>query len=527
MYETIASDLHGRLGSFKIPREDVTTPTLVPVLDPKNNIITATEMKEKFGFNLVITSAYLFLKRYGVPDGKKTIHDYLGFKSNIMMDSGAYQILAYGDVEIEPIQSLEIQAKLNADIGVILDIPTPPDDSYQQAQKKMEETLNRIKISLDFISQNQDVIWTLPIQGGKNVDLINKYVSSVNEKGYLKHFGFHALGSVVPIMSQYDYVSLFSMIKEARRLLPYDTPFHLFGAGHPMIFPFIVALGCDTFDSAAYVLYAKEGRYMTSFGTHHLSDLIELPCSCEICSKWTSKELLNAENEIRIRNISLHNLYVSTAEIKNIRIALKEGRLWELLELKSKSHPNLYKAFKFFIEDNSSNYFEFGTPITKQVGLKIYDEISFYRPELSKVRRRIYEKYSTNSSKLIILISSGKRNPMEILNRKTSIRKIIDTQINQLDFAVFLPFMGLVPIELVETFPFSQFVFSSSLTAGLLKLSSQEVLRFIEKMNYNNIQISLLDNDNISKQLLNLISDLLKTHDLDVNIIDLKFINSD
>ena len=126
----------------------------------------------------------------------------------------------------------------------------------------------------------------------------------------------------------------------------------------------------------------------------------------------------------------------------------------------------------------------------------------------------------------MILVASGNRNPIEILNRKKSIRGIIDNQINHLDFAVFLPFIGLVPIELVETFPFSQFVFSSSLTAGLLQLSSQEVLRFIEKLNYQNMQICLLEDDNASKKLVDLIFDLLKTNNLDAKIVDLKSLKS-
>jgi 7-cyano-7-deazaguanine tRNA-ribosyltransferase len=521
MDDIIASDLHGRLGILDLPKGKVTTPTLVPVLDPKNNIVSPEEIHTKFGFNFIITSAYLFLKRYGMPDGTKSIHEYTGFKHNIMMDSGAYQILAYGDADISPIQSLQIQSDLKTDLGVILDVPTPPTDTYLQAKRKMEETINRIEISLDFIQKTKEVIWTLPIQGGKNVQLINEYIKKVRKKGYLNNFGFHALGSVVPIMAQYDYVSLFNMIQEARRLLPHNVPFHLFGAGHPMIFPFIVALGCDTFDSAAYVLYAKESRYMTTTGTYNLADLYDLPCPCEICSKWKPKELLEADDETRIRNLSLHNLYVSSAEIKRIHVALKEGKLWELLELRARSHPYLYKAFHYLTKEISEDFWEVSTPITKQTGLKIYDEKSFYRPELTRARKRILANYVSQSSNLVIFVSSGRKSPLEIINSNVKVRKMMKEQIEGTDFVIFLPFIGVVPTELAETYPFSQFVFSEILSVELMEKAKDEMMKFIMKNDYEVITICSVDSVEITEKLEIEVSNLITKTSKKVRITEL------
>lgn len=522
MDDTIASDLHGRLGVLELPKGKVVTPTLIPVLDPKDNIISPQEMYQKLGLNFVITSAYLFLKRYGMPDGTKSIHEYMNFEGNVMMDSGAYQILAYGDADINPLQTLQIQTDLKTDVGVILDVPTPPTDTFLQAKSKMEETIKRIEISLDFIQKTEEVIWTLPIQGGKNVQLINEYIKEITNKEYLDSFGFHALGSVVPIMAQYDYVSLFAMIREARSLLPHNVPFHLFGAGHPMIFPFIVALGCDTFDSAAYVLYAKEGRYMTTTGTYHLSDLFDFPCTCEICFKWKPKELLKAEEKIRIRNLSLHNLFVSLAEIKRIHTVLKEGRLWELLELRAKSHPYLYKAFQYLIEEVEEDFWEASTPITKQVGLKIYDESSFYRPELTRARKQILKNYVAKNSNLVIFVCSGRKSPLEVVNSNIKIRKILKEKTEDGDYVFFLPFIGAIPIELAETYPFSQFVFSEVLTAEIIKKASKEVMKFIKKNDYESIKISSVDSMEISEKLRSLISDLIENYSKKINLVELE-----
>jgi len=521
MDEIIASDLHGRLGVLNLPKGKVTTPTLIPVLDPKNNLITAEEMKTKFGYNFVITSAYLFLKRYGIPDGNKSIHEHINYDGNIIMDSGAYQILAYGDVDIDPLQSLQIQANLKTDVGVILDVPTPPTDTFSQAKEKMKKTINRIEISLDFIKKVENIIWTLPIQGGKNVQLINDYIEEIKKREYLDYFGFHALGSVVPIMAQYDYVSLFAMIKQARSSLPHNVPFHLFGAGHPMIFPYIVALGCDTFDSAAYILYAKEGRYMTTTGTFHLSELYDFPCPCEICSKWKPNELLKAEEETIVRNLSLHNLHVSSAEIRRIHVALKEGGLWELLELRARSHPYLFKAFQYLIEETEAAFWETHTPLTKQVGLKIYDDKSFHRPELTRVRKRILENYNPENPNLDIFVCSGRKSPIELINSNTKIRSILKAGKESKDYAIFLPFVGVIPVGLAETFPFSQFVSSEVLNSELVEKVSEEVKKFILKNKYRLVSIITVDSIELSEKLKSLLIDLLEDSPVEISLIEL------
>ena len=522
MDEITATDLRGRIGRIESKRGDIVTPTLLPVLDPKNNIIPAEEIKKKFGFNFIITSAYLFFKRFGFPKEEMKIHEILDFKGNVMMDSGAYQILAYGDVEIDPLLSLEIQSKLETDVGVILDVPTPPTDSFQQASQKVDETIKRIDISLNHIKSHPETKWTLPIQGGKNTQLIDKYIDNVIEKNYLDQFKFHALGSVAPIMSQYDYVSLFSMIQVSRRKLPSNIPFHLFGAGHPMIFPFIVALGCDTFDSAAYILYAKEKRYMTSSGTYHLSNLNELPCNCEICSRWTPKELLQADKNEAIKNIAIHNLHASAAEIKQIRVSIREGRLWELLELKSKSHPSLFKAFNYVIRNTEKDYWESLTPSSKQVGLKIYDEYSYFRPEFTRARTRILTNFNPQSKKLLLLLTSGRKNPIELLYARENIREIIKRELNNMDIGIFIPFIGILPIELIETFPFSQYIFSNVVSKDMIDLVSNDVEIFIKEMNYQEIKLCYVDLEESFKQKMQPIEDRISKIVQNVQQVNLK-----
>ena len=76
-------------------------------------------------------------------------------------------------------------------------------------------------------------------------------------------------------MINQDYEALVHMVATARARLPITYPLHLFGAGHPAMFALATFLGCDTFDSAAYILMAKDNRYMTVEGTYQLEDLVD------------------------------------------------------------------------------------------------------------------------------------------------------------------------------------------------------------------------------------------------------------
>ena len=55
---------------------------------------------------------------------------------------------------------------------------------------------------------------------------------------------------------------------------------------------------------------AKDQRYMTTSGTYQLIDLIELPCSCKICSNHNVEDLKKLP-KYELEKKFLCNLYVS------------------------------------------------------------------------------------------------------------------------------------------------------------------------------------------------------------------------
>jgi len=249
------------------------------------------------------------------------------------------------------------------------------------------------------------------------------------------------------------------MIMTAKVNLPVERPLHLFGAGHPFMFALAVALGCDLFDSAAYAKYAREERYMTEHGTKRLSELRYFPCSCPVCRNNDPESVLEMEKIVRQKMLAEHNLYVSFSEIKLTKQAMVEGRLWELLELRAHGHPNLLKASK--ILDKYTEYLEKHSPITKRSGLFFFSSLGLSRPEVIRHKKRLSERYSPPKAEVLVLLPQTRMKPFHRSNEcqraLRDIQRKLGEEIDDFHVCMYAAPFGVVPIELDEVYPLSQY----------------------------------------------------------------------
>tara|TARA_B100000287_G_scaffold427529_1_gene477306 strand:+ start:65 stop:1654 length:1590 start_codon:yes stop_codon:yes gene_type:complete len=448
-----------KLSQLKISENISNMPTLFPVVDPKQQKFDIKKLKTEFKFNQVITSSYLMSKRIGHSkwEDYPKVRDYINFDGNIMMDSGAYQVMLYGDIELGVKDTLSLQINVDTDIGVIMDHPIGYDINFHEAKKRVDQTLENIEESIPYLDQN--IIWTLPIQGGKYPSLMEYYLDEIYKRDYLDHFGMFALGSVVPVMINQDYKTLVDMIAIARKSLPEDKPLHLFGAGHPSIFALVTFLGCDSYDSAAYTLMAKDQRYMTTNGTYQLSDLIELPCSCKICSNYSVEDLTKLPKYELEKNISIHNLYVSKAEINNIKQHINDGNLWDLIMKRSSSVPNLNLATGFAIEKvtNGNLYKKYnsGLHLIKNEMLRIKELTDLKRPILKNINLSFINNLVNNENKKWLIIA--------ISNYSSIYGKIPEQQIKKYDnknyrIMLLIPAIGIIPYGISDAYPVGQMI---------------------------------------------------------------------
>jgi 7-cyano-7-deazaguanine tRNA-ribosyltransferase len=338
-FESLSSDIAGRTGRLTVGKKTVKTPALLPVINPHLQLVSPKEL-QAMGVEALITNAYIFsqsgqFRERALHEG---LHRVLDFDGIIMTDSGSFQLSVYGQVSITNSGTLSFQRDIQSDIWVPLDIPTSPASDRDTAEKDLDITMQRLREAKEVFGNDAPLAG--PVQGGIFEDLRERAGRLVTDLG----FSFCPIGAVVPLMESYRYRDLVSVVMAAKRTLSPSACTHLFGAGHPSMFALAAAMGCDLFDSAAYALYAKDGRYLTVHGSFRVNELTDLPCACAVCRSHTAEELREAPDRARL--LALHNLHVTLAEIARIHQAITDGTLWELVDERCRAHPQLLSGYR-------------------------------------------------------------------------------------------------------------------------------------------------------------------------------------
>lgn len=451
VFEITNKDLLGRTGKLYTPHGIVETPTVMPVINPNLRLIKPEELK-RYGAQMLITNSYIIYKSEKWHDAalKQGLHAMLGFDGPIMTDSGAFQLSVYGSVDVNNGEIISFERDIGTDIGVPLDIPTPPDVPIERAKEELEVTLSRLAAAREFSGK---MMLAGPVQGSTYPDLREEAARRV----HALDFDVYPLGAVVPLMEAYRYRELVDVIVRCKMGLGPDAPVHLFGAGHPMMLALAVALGCDLFDSAAYALYAKDGRYMTVDGTYHLDQLQYLPCDCPVCSSHSVQDISEMDEKSRTRLLAEHNLYVTFAELRLIKQSIVDGDLMELVERRCRCHPKMLSGLKRMMD--YSPYIEKFDPATKSTFFYLGPE-SCRRPEVIR-HNDLLGNLSVKGNVLI-----------------TTRRDVDRAGFDQVYF-VKAPF-GAYPDALGETYPIGQSEVIDELECESRNATLNNVLAFIK-----------------------------------------------
>jgi 7-cyano-7-deazaguanine tRNA-ribosyltransferase len=449
-FEIRHKDLMGRIGKLQTPHGVVETPTIMPVINPNLMSLAAADMK-KYGAEILITNAYIIYRNAGLHAAavKNGLHSLLRCDLPIMTDSGSYQLYEYKDVEVNNRDILEFQQRIGSDVCVPLDIPTPPYVKIRRAKDDLEETLRRLQEARGLVQNN---LLAGVVQGSTFVELREESARRAADLD----FDIYAIGGVVPLLASYSFDTLVDIIVASKWNLPLNAPVHLFGAGHPIIFPLAVALGCDLFDSAAYALYAKGKRYITSDGTRKVDDLQYLPCSCPVCSSYSVKEV---QDDVDL--LAAHNLWVTFEEMRIVKQSIVERNLWELCERRCRAYPALLNGLKQMVKYSAT--IEKYDPATKHPFFYL-SECSAHRPEVLRYANRL-DRFTLSGNVLITT------NPKE-----TDI-----AEEEKFDHVFFVkPPFGPLPVGLEESYPAGQAEIPAHIDEEAKTVALQNVLKLLK-----------------------------------------------
>ncbi|MCA1812610.1 MAG: tRNA guanosine(15) transglycosylase TgtA [Halobacteriales archaeon] len=410
-FELLGRDGAGRLGKWHTPHGVVETPALLPVIHPGRQAIPASEMHAKFGVRMVITNSYIawrdpWLRQRALDEG---IRQLIGFPGPVMTDSGTFQMYFYGrTIEVGNAQIVDFQRRIGSTVGTILDIFATPGMTEEEAGQAVDTTLARAREAVQLRGQGERfpheaeerMGLALPVQGGTFPALRER---SAREAAQLDA-AMHPIGGVVPLMEQQRYRDLAEVIAASQRALPAGKPVHLFGAGHPLVFPLAALLGCDLFDSASYSKFAQDERLILPDGTAHLRELEELPCACPVCANTTAQELRSLPQQEREGQLARHNLHVSMAELRRVRQAMRDGRLWELVEQRCRAHPALLDGLRALAGHTA--WLERKEPVSKPAAFFYTGPETLTRPTIVRLQQRLLTHYRSPCDQACVVESS-------------------------------------------------------------------------------------------------------------------------
>ena len=371
-------EIHRRSGSARNGRLHtghgvLQTPALLPVVNPNILTIPPAEMWEKHQIRGLITNSYIFWKHEELREKAVNggVHEVLGFPGMVMTDSGTFQNYIYGDVEVGVEEIVKFQAEMGVDIGTMLDVFGRPDQSREELEEAVQETARRAVPSLN--AAGAKLLLNGPIQGGLHSDLrtlsaslmggvsvtldasnddstASENDSPISEQNSVERgFVVHPIGGIVPLMEQRRYRELVDIVLAAKAELPIERPIHLFGCGHPMLFALAVAMGVDLFDSAAYALFARDGRLLSIEGTIKLEGLEEWPVTSVALAGVTPESVRAMSETDRTGLLARHNLEVSVTEIRACREAIRTDSIHALAERRSHASPRLRQAYEHLV----------------------------------------------------------------------------------------------------------------------------------------------------------------------------------
>jgi tRNA-guanine family transglycosylase len=347
-------DIEGlaRTGNFKVDKTKFETPIIWFGTPP-----TGVPRVWKF-FNVsgIMTNAYFILK-YGLEKfekDKKNIHDFLGTKSPITIDSGGFLFLTktHNMKFLSPEKVLEVYQSLKPNIGVTLDYPLNPKESKIKRRKKQMITLYNTKKIIELHKARNPII--LPVIHGFDKNEVNWFINKLNN---INDFEFYGVGSFVPFSkgiggSIYNVVDI---IIEIKKRLP-DKPLHVFGIGGTTTMHLMFLAGADSIDSMSWRLKAGYGAIqLPGIGDRFIRPrkdrttlskeerkLLE-KCDCPVCKEHDIYEL---DDSFQLR--AIHNAWVFQKEVEMAKEMIEEQKYIKFVEERTKKtrFANVFQYIK-------------------------------------------------------------------------------------------------------------------------------------------------------------------------------------
>ena len=278
------------------------------------------------------------------------LHRFMGWDGPILTDSGGFQVFSLRDTiaavdddgvtfnsvydgspeRFTPETVAAIQAKLGSDIAMCLDICPPADVPRAELAEAVRRTTLWASRQLAAPRAEGQLLFGIA-QGAADPELRRRSIAEIAQLG----FDGHALGGLA---IGEERGLMFETTAWAAVELPADRPRYFMGIGDPEGVLEVIERGVDMFDCVLPTRTARTGSALTWEGRLNLRNArfardpkpLDESCPCPACSRFSRaylRHLINQEELLGLRLLSLHNLRFLIDLTANARAAIEQGRL--------------------------------------------------------------------------------------------------------------------------------------------------------------------------------------------------------
>ncbi|PIQ87341.1 MAG: tRNA guanosine(34) transglycosylase Tgt [Candidatus Omnitrophica bacterium CG11_big_fil_rev_8_21_14_0_20_45_26] len=356
-FEKIQNDTesHARLGRVRTARGSFETPGFLPVgTQGSVKSISPRELIEA-GTQAILCNTYHLYVRPGleVIERAGSLHRFIGWDKPILTDSGGYQVFSLTKMRkltregvefnshfdgrkifLSPEIVMHIQSVLQSDIAMVFDECPPAESDKAYLKNSLDLTVEWARRSKQ-AHQNMSRDGVTPsllfgiIQGGRFLDLRQESLERTVEIG----FDGYAVGGV-SVGEPHEQIE--EVVREMGNRLPEHQVRYLMGVGTPKDLFMGVEAGFDFFDCVNPTRYGRNGSAFTSTGRLVIRNAkytfdqkpIDETCGCYACRHFSRsyiRHLINCEEILGARLLSLHNVHFFLNLMRRMREAIQTG----------------------------------------------------------------------------------------------------------------------------------------------------------------------------------------------------------
>ncbi|MBU1909201.1 MAG: tRNA-guanine transglycosylase, partial [Verrucomicrobia bacterium] len=227
-----------------------------------------------------------------------------------------------------PESAMALQRRLGSDIAMVFDECTPYPCDRKYACQAVDRTLAWAALCARQPRAAGQLVFGI-VQGSVYADLRERCARGLMELA----FDGYAIGGV---SVGEPHALILQGIEESVRHLPADRPRYLMGVGsHPHMVE-AVARGVDMFDCVMPTRLARHGTAFTRAGKYPVKAALysrdprplEEGCPCYACRHFSRayvRHLMNVNEILGIRLLTMHNLYRYGAFVQEMREAIAAG----------------------------------------------------------------------------------------------------------------------------------------------------------------------------------------------------------